>query len=50
LISAIAADPFGKVAEKTERLCDRDLYAAPVFRRVIAAARAKLSDAGNAGG
>jgi hypothetical protein len=39
LISAIEADPFGKVAEKTEALCARDLYATPVFRRVIAAAR-----------
>lgn len=39
LIVAIRADPFGEVAEKTRALCDRPLYAAPVFRRVIANAR-----------
>jgi hypothetical protein len=39
LIEAIKADPFGEVAEKTRALCERPLYAAPVFRRVIAAAR-----------
>jgi hypothetical protein len=39
LIEAIQADPMGETAEKTRALCDRPLYAAPVFRRVIAAAR-----------
>lgn len=33
------ADPYGKIAEKTLMLCDHPLYAAPVFRRVIATAR-----------
>ena len=41
LIEAIRADPFGEVAEKTRILCDRPLYGAPVFRRVIEAARHK---------
>ncbi|HEY1932269.1 MAG TPA: hypothetical protein VGG99_09680 [Acetobacteraceae bacterium] len=40
LIAAIRADPFGEVAEKTRLLCERQLYGAPVFRRVVAAARA----------
>ena len=39
LITAIQADPYGEVAEKTVALSGRDLYGAPVFRRVIAAAR-----------
>jgi hypothetical protein len=39
LIIAIRADPYGEIAEKTLLLCERALYAAPVFRRVIAAAR-----------
>ena len=39
LVEAIRADPHGDVAEKTRALCERPLYAAPVFRRVIAAAR-----------
>lgn len=39
LVTAIQTDPFGEVAEKTQALCERPLYAAPVFRRVIAAAR-----------
>ncbi|HME22431.1 MAG TPA: hypothetical protein VKI44_14005 [Acetobacteraceae bacterium] len=39
LIEAIKADPFGEVAERTRALCERPLYGAPVFRRVIAAAR-----------
>jgi hypothetical protein len=39
LIAAIEADPHGKVAETTLRLCERPVYAAPVFRRVIARAR-----------
>ena len=39
LIGAIRADPFGEVAEKTRLLCERPLYGAPVFRRVIANAR-----------
>jgi len=39
LIVAIRDDPFGEVAEKTRRLCERRLYGAPVFRRVIANAR-----------
>jgi len=39
LIAAIQSDPYGEVAEKTRALCERALYAAPVFRRVIAAAR-----------
>jgi hypothetical protein len=40
LIAAIRADPFGEVAEKTRMLCERRLYGGPVFRRVIADARA----------
>jgi hypothetical protein len=40
LITAIRADPFGEIAEKTRMLCEKPLYAAPVFRRVISAARA----------
>jgi hypothetical protein len=40
LITVIRADPFGEVAEKARMLCEKPLYAAPVFRRVIAAARA----------
>ncbi len=43
LIAAIEADPHGQVAETTLELCERPreqaLYSAPVFRRVIAAAR-----------
>lgn len=39
LITAIQADPYGEVAEKTRVLCERPLYGAPVFRRVLAAAR-----------
>ena len=39
LVTAIRADPYGEIAEKTHLLCERPLYAAPVFRRVIAAAR-----------
>lgn len=39
LIAAIQADPYGEIAEKTLALCERPLYGAPVFRRVIAAAR-----------
>jgi hypothetical protein len=39
LIAAIQADPFGNVAEKTRALCEKPLYGAPVFVRVIAAAR-----------
>ena len=39
LIAAIEADPHGKIAEITLKLCEQSLYAAPVFRRVIAAAR-----------
>ena len=39
LILAIQADPFGEVAEKTLALCNRPVYAAPVFRRVVADAR-----------
>jgi hypothetical protein len=38
LIGAIKADPYGEVAERTLRLCG-PLSGAPVFRRVIAAAR-----------
>jgi hypothetical protein len=40
LIAAIRADPFGEVAEKTRMLSERELYGSPVFRRLIAAARA----------
>ncbi len=43
LIVAIQADPHGETAEKTRALCERDLYAAPVFRRVLAAARVTSS-------
>jgi hypothetical protein len=39
LITAIEADPHGEVAQTTLKLCERPLYGAPVFRRVIAAAR-----------
>ena len=39
LILAIEADPFGEVAERTLALCDRPVYAGPVFRRVVADAR-----------
>ena len=39
LIIAIRADPNGEPAAKTLLLCECPLYAAPVFRRVIAAAR-----------
>jgi hypothetical protein len=43
LIAAIEADPYGKVAQTTLEICERPseqpLYAAPVFRRVLAAAR-----------
>jgi hypothetical protein len=39
LITAIQADAYGEVAEKTRALCERPLYGAPVFRRVLAAAR-----------
>jgi hypothetical protein len=39
LITAIQGDPYGEVADKTLRLCERPLYGAAVFRRVIAAAR-----------
>jgi hypothetical protein len=39
LIDAIEADPNGEIAETTLKLCERPLYAAPVFRRVIARAR-----------
>ena len=42
LIAAIRADPFGTVANKTLRLCDRPSYAAPVFANVITAARSGL--------
>ncbi|QFY41791.1 hypothetical protein F6R98_03400 [Candidatus Methylospira mobilis] len=39
LITAIRNDPYGEVAEKTLALCERPLYGAPVFRRVLASAR-----------
>ena len=39
LVTAIQADPYGEVAGKTRALCERPLYGAPVFRRVLAAAR-----------
>jgi len=39
LITAIRDDPFGEVAQKTHRLCERPLYGAPGFRRVLAMAR-----------
>jgi hypothetical protein len=39
LIAAIQADPYGEVAEKTKELCKHPLYGAPVFRRVLDAAR-----------
>jgi hypothetical protein len=39
LITAIRADSYGDIAEKTLKLCQRPLYAAPDFRRLIAAAR-----------
>jgi hypothetical protein len=49
LIEAIQADPYGAVAEKTRALCERPLYAAPVFRRVIAAARRQSEGRDNPG-
>jgi hypothetical protein len=39
LMDAINQDPFGEVATKTEALCDRPLFAAPVFRRFLHNAR-----------
>jgi hypothetical protein len=39
LVTAIQADPYGAIAEKTQELCERPLCGSPVFRRVIAAAR-----------
>ncbi|MBF0565564.1 MAG: hypothetical protein HQK89_10000 [Nitrospirae bacterium] len=39
LITVIRADPYGEVAEKTRLLCERPLFGAPVFRRVLNAAR-----------
>lgn len=39
LINAIRDDPYGDVAEKTLNLCEQPLYGAPVFRRVLSAAR-----------
>ena len=43
LIDAIQADPYGEIAERTREICERPrehpLFGAPVFRRVIAAAR-----------
>ncbi|HYA43803.1 MAG TPA: hypothetical protein VEF34_21080 [Syntrophobacteraceae bacterium] len=44
LITAIQADPYGDVAEKTSKLCERPLFGAPVFRRVLAAARQPRSE------
>lgn len=44
LITAIEHDPYGAVAEKTYTLCARPLYGAPVFRRVIRAARQQAGD------
>ncbi|MBF0346014.1 MAG: hypothetical protein HQL06_17535 [Nitrospirae bacterium] len=41
LVTVIKADPFGEVAEKTLKLCERPLFGSPVFRRVIDAARRK---------
>jgi len=46
LVLAIQADPFGEVAAKTEALCEGPLYAAPVFRRVIAQARESVVPTG----
>jgi hypothetical protein len=39
LIAAIEADPHGEIAATTLKLCERPVYGAAVFRRVIAAAR-----------
>jgi hypothetical protein len=39
LITAIRDDPYGDVAQKTLSLCEQPLYGAPVFRRILAAAR-----------
>ena len=44
LIAAIRDDPYGPVAEKTWMLCEKPSYAAPVFRRVIKAARGHGED------
>lgn len=43
LVRAIRANPYGEVAEKTLALCEHPLYGAPVFRRVLAAARQSRS-------
>lgn len=39
LITAIRDDPYGDVAENTLSLCEQPLYGAPVFKRILAAAR-----------
>ena len=39
LITAIEDNPHGGIAETTRKLCERPLFAAPVFRRVIEKAR-----------
>lgn len=39
LVAIIRADPYGEIAEKVATLCKRPLFGAPVFRRVLAAAR-----------
>jgi hypothetical protein len=44
LITAIRAAPYGEIARKTLALCNRPLYAAPVFRRVVATARATKTE------
>jgi hypothetical protein len=43
LITEIQADPYGEIAEKTRALCARPLFGAPIFRRVLAAARRSRS-------
>lgn len=39
LIDIIRAAPYGGVAEKINKLCERPLFGAPVFRRMLAAVR-----------
>jgi hypothetical protein len=39
LISAIQAEPWGEVAQKTLLISQRPLYGSPVFQRVLTAAR-----------
>jgi hypothetical protein len=50
LIDIIRADPYGEVAEKIDKLCELPLFGAPVFRRVLAAARQSATPPPEKGG